>query len=173
MTGLKYHPTLMQFPQRSEELACNPFVKGKLRWQLDEYRSQFLTEAAHRIEELEQCGPGILELSDVGHRFGRLDGKAKFVRCRCGPTFPGGAPMRPVKARVDLDTRQPARIALKVRQFRAIARHGKQRQVLFRHCPACRTNKELHICQRTTMRWHTMTPRTFALQLAPKRPNVS
>jgi hypothetical protein len=118
MAGLQHDAALMQFPQGSQEFLCDAFDERELRRELDEYRSEFVTEPAYRVEELQQSAAGIHQLGCVGDCLGRLDSEAEVVRRHRGPAFPGSPAMRPMKAGVDLHTLQTPCIKFKVRKFR-------------------------------------------------------
>ena len=93
--------------------------------------SQFVAETAHRVKELQQSAAGIHQFSHVGYGLGRLHGEEEVSGRRCRPPLPRGAPVRAVKAGVDLHATQSTRITLKMRRLRTFGRYQKRDRCCF------------------------------------------
>ena len=104
MTGFEDRRTGVQLPYGGEELMGDALAEGEIGRELEENGTEFAAETTDGAEEVLKCFSGVAELCGMGDGFGRFHGETEVIRRGGSPALPGGKPVWPVKAGVDLDT---------------------------------------------------------------------
>jgi hypothetical protein len=131
MTWLEYHIASVVISQGMEEGARDLRVERQAGRKLDQDRTEFGPQSCRLSKKLVEGGSGIHELRLMRDRLRELYGKSKVVRNGCSPPLVRCQSMRPIKAGVDLDRIEEARVALEVSSS-----GGKALAVLAANVPA-------------------------------------
>jgi hypothetical protein len=108
------HETIEPRTEGAEERTGNCLIEAKARRQLHQKRAEAVTEGCDLRKQAVQRFDGVgkpARVGDLARHFGR---ETKIRRYRGGPACIGRRIVRPIKAGVDLDTRESRGIALKM-----------------------------------------------------------